>query len=140
MIRSIYKRYKELIHYLVVGGLTTLVSLGSYYGLVFTVLNPDNPLQLQAANLISWICAVTFAYFTNRWFVFESRNPHILKEAASFYTSRVGTLLMEMVLMFLLVSVIHWNDKLVKLLVQILITVVNYIISKFIVFRGNRES
>ena len=83
---------------------------------------------------------MTFAYFTNRWFVFESHNQHILKEAASFYISRVSTLFMEMVLMFVLVSVIHWNDKLVKLLVQILITIANYIISRFIVFRNNRET
>lgn len=136
LIKSFYVRYKELIHYLVVGGLTTLVSLGTYYGLVFTILDPDKPLQLQAANVISWITCVTFAYFTNRWFVFESRNPNMVKEAAAFYTSRISTLVMDMGLMFLLVTLFHWNDKLAKLLLQVLITIANYVLSKFIVFSG----
>ena len=55
-----------------------------YYACVFTFLNPNNPVQLQIANIISWIAAVTFAYFTNRKFVFESKNENMLKEAAAF--------------------------------------------------------
>lgn len=134
MIKSVYKRYKELIHYLVVGGLTTLVSLGTYYGLVLTVLNPEKPVQLQLANVISWICCVTFAYFTNRIFVFESRNPNLIKEALAFYMSRISTLIMDMGLMFLLVTLFGFNDKLIKLLLQLLITAANYLLSKFLVF------
>ena len=128
-------RYRELISYLIVGGLTTVVSLGTYYGCTLTVLDAAVPLQLQAANVLSWIAAVTFAYFTNRKYVFESRNQHILKEAAAFYASRLSTLLMDMGLMFLMVTILNWNDKIAKLIVQVVVTIANYVISKFFVFK-----
>ena len=83
-IKTLYQKYKELINYLIVGGLTTVVSLGVYYGCVLTFLNPEVPVQLQAANVLSWIAAVTFAYFTNRKYVFESKNEKRLQEAAAF--------------------------------------------------------
>lgn len=132
---SLYKRYKEIVNYLIVGGLTTVVSLGVYYGCVLTILDPEVAVQLQAANIISWIAAVTFAYFTNRKFVFESKNENKLKEAAAFYGSRVTTLLMDMGCMFLMVTLLGWNDKIAKLIVQVFVTVANYVLSKFIVFR-----
>ncbi len=137
---DLYRRHKEVINYLIVGGLTTVVSLSVYYACVLTFLNPDNALQLQAANVISWIAAVTFAYFTNRIFVFESKNPHILKEAGAFYAARLGTLLMEMAVMFLLVTVIGMNDKIAKLAVQVLIIIANYILSKLVVFRKDKSN
>ena len=132
---SLYKRYKEIVNYLIVGGLTTVVSLGVYYGCVLTILDPEVAVQLQAANIISWIAAVTFAYFTNRKFVFESKNENKLKEAAAFYGSRVTTLLVDMGCMFLMVTLFWWNDKIAKLIVQVIVTVANYVLSKFIVFR-----
>ena len=135
-INKIMGRYRELISYLIVGGLTTVVSLGTYYGCTLTILNAAVPLQLQAANVLSWIAAVTFAYFTNRKYVFESRNQHMLKEAAAFYASRLSTLLMDMGLMFLMVTILNWNDKIAKLIVQVVVTVANYVISKFFVFKN----
>ena len=132
---SLYKRYKEIVNYLIVGGLTTVVSLGVYYGCVLTILDPEVAVQLQAANIISWIAAVTFAYFTNRKFVFESKNENKLKEAAAFYGSRVTTLLVDMGCMFLMVTLLGWNDKIAKLIVQVIVTAANYVLSKFIVFR-----
>ena len=132
---NLYQKYKELINYLIVGGLTTVVSLGVYYGCVLTFLNPEVPVQLQAANVLSWIAAVTFAYFTNRKYVFESKNEKRLQEAAAFYGSRVTTLLLDMFCMFLMVKLMGWNDKVAKLIVQVLVTVANYILSKFLVFR-----
>ena len=132
---NLYQKYKELINYLIVGGLTTVVSLGVYYGCVLTFLNPEVPVQLQAANVLSWIAAVTFAYFTNRKYVFESKNEKRLQEAAAFYGSRVTTLLLYMFCMFLMVTLMGWNDKVAKLIVQVLVTVANYILSKFLVFR-----
>ena len=134
-IKTLYQKYKELINYLIVGGLTTVVSLGVYYGCVLTFLNPEVPVQLQAANVLSWIAAVTFAYFTNRKYVFESKNEKRLQEAAAFYGSRVTTLLLDMCCMFLMVTLRGWNDKVAKLIVQVLVTVANYILSKFLVFR-----
>lgn len=129
-------QYKELLAYLIVGILTTIVSLGSYYICVHTFLNPHNPIQLQWANIISWIAAVTFAYFTNRRFVFDSQNTHILKEAVHFYLSRITTLLLDMAFMYVCVSLLKINDFTAKISAQILITIANYLISKFYVFKS----
>lgn len=136
MISKLYKKYKEIIHYLIVGVLTTVVSLGVYYACVLTFLNPEHALQLQAANVISWIAAVTFAYFTNRTFVFESKSEYIGREMASFYVSRLTTLLIDMACMFLMVTLLGFNDKIAKLLVQVIVTVGNYILSKLFVFKN----
>ena len=130
---ELYRKYKEIINYLIVGGCTTLVSLGTYYGLVLTVLDPKDPVKLQAANILSWFAAVTFAYFTNRIFVFESKNKNMVREAGSFFLSRISTLLMDMGIMFVAVTLLGMNDKIAKLIVQVVVTIANYVISKFFV-------
>lgn len=135
-MKDIYLKHKEIINYLIVGVLTTVVSLAVYYACVLTVLNPLNPVQLQIANVISWVAAVTFAYFTNRKYVFESNDPNMVQEGAKFFASRIGTLLMDMGTMFLLVTVIGVNDKIAKLIVQVIVTVGNYVFSKMLVFRS----
>lgn len=132
---KLYKKYEEIINYLIVGGLTTIVSLGSYYLCIYTFLDPDVWYQLQAANIISWICAVTFAYLANRIFVFKSKNQKKFKEAVSFYGSRIATLLMDMGIMFVFVTLLNFNDKIMKLVVQVVVTVANYILSKLFVFK-----
>lgn len=134
-MKNLYLKYKELINYLIVGVLTTVVSMAVYFGCVMTILDPNNPFQLQLANIISWICAVTFAYFTSRRFVFESKNSHILEEAVRFYLSRVTTLLMDMGIMFVMVTLLAYNDKLAKLVCQVVVTIANYILSKLLVFK-----
>ena len=138
-IINFYKKNEEIINYLIIGGLTTVVSLAVYYGLTFTIIDANNPIQLQIANIISWICAVTFAYFTNRSIVFKQKNKANVKEASKFFTSRITTLLIEMAIMFLLVTVLHFNDKIIKLITQFIIIVLNYIFSKFIVFKKEKE-
>lgn len=135
MIKKIYKKHKEIINYLIIGVLTTIVSLLTYYLLVITILNPNKPLELQIANITSWIISVTFAYITNRKFVFNSKNKHIIKEATKFYTSRLTTLFIDMLLMFIFVSKLNFNDKIIKIIIQIIVTILNYIISKLLVFK-----
>ena len=125
----------EIVRYLIVGGLTTVVSLSVYYGCVLTFLDPKNPLQLQAANIISWIAAVTFAFFANRIFVFRSHGTGVLREAGAFYLARVGTLLMDMCIMFVGVTLMGYSDKVMKLIVQVVVTIANYVFSKLFVFR-----
>ena len=86
MIRRIYDKYKEIINYLIVGVLTTVVSLGVVLLLSYLPFcNPVVPWQLQLANIISWIAAVSFAYITNRAFVFESTTKNIGREAGAFF-------------------------------------------------------
>ena len=129
------EKYGEIVRYLIVGILTTIVSLGTYYGCVFTFLNPENALQLQLANILSWIIAVTFAYAMSRIYVFQSKQENILREMAEFYSSRLLTLFMDMAIMFIMVTLCRVNDKLAKLVVQVVVTVANYVFSKIFVFR-----
>lgn len=137
-IKILCNKHQELILYLIVGVLTTVVSLGVYYGCVLTVLNPQVAWELQIANILSWIVAVTFAYFASRQIVFKSVRKDWLNEAVAFYMARVVTLLMDMALMFVLVTIFHWNDKIVKLIVQVVVTVANYVLSKMLVFREKK--
>ena len=132
---NLYKKYKEIINYLIVGVLTTILSLLIYYVCVYTFLDPNNKIQLQIANVLSWVAGVIFAYFTNRKYVFESKNKNKLKEATSFVSSRITTLLLDMFIMWLGVSVLKYNDKIIKLISQVLVVVSNYVLSKLFVFK-----
>ena len=131
---DLYKKYEEIINYVIVGALTTLVSLITYYGCVLTVFNPNNAILLQCANIISWILSVTFAFFTNRIFVFKSKNPHIFKEGVKFYGARVLTLIFDMLFMYFTVTVFLLNDKIMKILSNVVVLILNYIFSKLFVF------
>lgn len=139
LIKALIKKYGEIFRYLVVGVLTTAVSLGIYYGCVFTFLDPDNAFQLQVANILSWIGAVAFAYITNRVFVFKSKNKNRLAELGRFVTARISTLLMDMAVMFLMVTVLKGNDKIAKLVTQVVVLVGNYVLSKLFVFSKKHE-
>lgn len=142
-VKKIYKKYEEVINYIIVGGCTTVVSLVSKYLLLFTVLKASDPIQLQIAVLISWVCAVTFAYITNRLFVFKSKSKSYLEEIAKFFGGRVGTLLMEMVIMWFFCNLLGLNSDMwvfiFTIVCQILIMIANYFISKFFVF-SKKES
>ena len=126
---------KEVILYIVFGVLTTVVSLVTYYICVGTFLNAENAIQLQMANIIAWIVSVAFAYITNRKFVFESTNKNKLGEATKFVTSRIATLLMDMLIMFLGVTLLKFNDGIIKLISQVIVIVANYVFSKIFVFK-----
>ena len=134
-IKAYLEKYAEVLRYLVVGGLTTVVSLVIFYGCVFTVLDGRNAVQLQIANIISWIGAVAFAYVTNRIFVFKSTEDKVLREICSFVLSRVVTLLTDMGTMFLLATILRLDHNLSKLFSMVLVMVGNYVISKLFVFK-----
>ena len=130
---------KEVIMYLIFGVLTTVVSLAVYYALIFTILNPENAIQLQIANILSWIAGVAFAYVTNRKYVFESKEINKVKELSKFVTSRLVTLFLDMFIMFVGVTCLKGNDKIVKLISQVLVIIGNYIFSKIFVFRKKKD-
>lgn len=138
MIKELLKKYKELINYLIFGILTTVVSLATYYILVSTILDANVTLELQIANIISWITCVTFAYITNKKYVFAPTNKSLIKEILEFYSARLLALFIDMGLMFIFVSTLHFNDKIIKLIIQVIIIIVNYILSKLIVFKKEK--
>lgn len=136
-IIKLYRKYEEIINYIIVGALTTLISLITYYVCVLTFFEPKNALELQAANLISWIISVIFSYFTNRIFVFKSKSKKKIKEFLSFVTARILTLVLDMLIMFIMVTILEINDKLSKLIVQVIVIALNYIFSKLFIFKKN---
>lgn len=138
-IKDLYLKNKEIVNYLIFGVLTTVVSLATYYLLVLTILNPENALELQIANIISWITCVTFAYITNRKYVFDSQEKNILKEMAKFYSARLLVLPIDMGFMYLFVTKLRLNDKIIKIIVQVIIIIANYILSKLVVFKNNKS-
>lgn len=141
-IINLYKKYEELVNYVIVGGLTTVVSIGTKWGLLLTILDAKNAFELQVAVIISWICAVTFAYIMNRIAVFKSENKDILKEVISFVGARVITLLVEMGLMWFFITLLGLNSNMwvfiVTMIVQVIILVLNYIFSKIFVFKKKK--
>ena len=134
-IRSLYKKHKEIINYMIVGGLTTIVSMVLFYGSTLTFLDGNDAIELQIANVISWVGAVAFSYVTNRIYVFESKNPKILKEMLSFVASRLLTLFMDMGTMFVLSTLLHINYNFSKIVAMVIVVVGNYVVSKIFVFR-----
>ena len=139
MIRKLYKKYEELIWYLIVGGCTMAVSLVSYY-----LLRNAFHMYYQTANVLSWIFAVVFAYVTNKKFVFRSKYAGMKKtllEAGSFFSARLASLAAEVLSMYFFVQICGINDNIVKLINQVLVMVLNYILSKFWVFhkKGSKE-
>lgn len=138
-MKDIYLKYKTIINYIIFGVFTTVISFITYLICVNTFLNPYNKVQLQIANVISWIVGVAFAYITNRKYVFESKEIKKIKEACKFFTSRIITLLIDMFIMYIGVTVCFGNDKLIKIISQIVVIICNYLFSKLIVFKTKKS-
>ena len=131
------ERIQELFRYCVIGGLTTLVSFGTLW--LF-----ENLLYLEAnlANILSILCAVTFAYVTNKLFVFRTHVGSagaLLREAASFFAARGVTMLVEAGGFFALHSLMHLGSMWAKLAISVVVLVLNYVLSKLIIFRKKKE-
>lgn len=129
---NLYKKYEEIIKYLLFGVLTTLVSILSYA--LFTRLFNINYL---ISNVLSWILAVLFAFITNKLYVFksETNNKDLLKEIIKFFEFRILSLLIELVIMYLFVDILKLNDMIVKIIAQVIVIVLNYVFSKVFVFK-----
>ena len=135
-IRSLIKKYWDVLVYLFFGGLTTLVNFLVYFPLY-------NWLGFTAtfSNVIAWAVAVVFAYLTNKPFVFHSNDwsmDAVLPEFAKFIGCRVGSGVLETAIIWLTVDVLARNGNLMKILVSVLVVILNYIASKWIVFKKNR--
>lgn len=136
-IKKQYNNYKEIVNYLIIGVLTTVVSLASFYLIRIFVFTNDSQFDIQLANIISWILAVLFAFVTNKKYVFESSSKGYQKfvEMIKFYVSRLTTLGVEMFVMWLLTSPLKVDDMISKIIVQFIIVILNYVFSKLFVFK-----
>lgn len=121
---------REKIYYVIFGVLTTIFNFAAY--LFFSRILALSP---TASAFAAWFVAVLFAYFTNRIFVFQSVNSRLFKECVNFYAARIFTGLFEVGLMWLLAEFLGLYDIAVKLGVVVFIVILNYLFSKFWVFK-----
>ena len=124
---------KEFLYYVLFGCLTTAVSVGSYH-----VCEEWLELHYSLANVISWVLSVTFAYVTNKFFVFRSRNAHkssLFREITLFYGARLFSLAIEEGGLFLFIELLHMNALLAKLILQVVVVALNYVFSKLVIFK-----
>ncbi|MEE0902291.1 MAG: GtrA family protein [Methanobrevibacter sp.] len=121
---------KELILYVVFGALTTLVNIVIYY--IFAKFFGINYL---ISNVIAWIISVLLAYVTNRIWVFESKNTNIIKELTLFFMGRLFSGVVDTGLMYLFIDLLSIGDLISKIIIQIIVIISNYVISKIIVFK-----
>lgn len=128
-----YKKHKEVLMYLFFGGLTFFLNIALYAWL-------DKGLGMNAliANVICWVVCVLFQYFTNRTWVFDGQVDSaagFLKQMASFFGGRLFTLIVEEAILAVFITWLGFNSMAVKLIAQVVVIVLNYIISKLIVFK-----
>ena len=124
---------KELILYGICGALTTILDIGIFWFLA-NIVN----LHYLAANAIAWILAITFSFLVNKYYVFESKSfarEVWVKEAAEFFGARGLSCIIDMGGMFLLVSIFGINKNYAKLIINVVVTIINYILSKFWIFK-----
>ena len=138
-IKALLVKYREIIIYLIVGVMTTIVSwLACFVAERF--LDPTVAMQNNIINTIGWVAGVSFAYPLNRMWVFQSKNPEILKEFLGFAGSRVSTWLLEIVVMLVCVNVLKLDYWIAKIFISsVLVTVLNYVISKLLIFRKKEK-
>ena len=143
-IKTLWAKHREVLMYLIFGGLTTVVDWGVSYLLYFFwgAAIQETAILVHVANTIAWAAAVTFAYVTNRLWVFESARRGflpILAEFASFAGGRVLTLLLQEAMF---VVFFHWlgiSEFIVKAIAAVLVVIANYFISKLLVFKNKKE-
>ena len=136
-IKELYKKYKEIIMYLIFGGLTTLVNIVAYF-ILARLLN----IETVASRIIALIVSILFAYITNKIFVFESKTNNkkdLLREMISFFACRALSGVMDVAIMYVTVDLWHFNDIIMKIISNIIVIIVNYVFSKLIIFKKKKD-
>lgn len=136
-IRALLRKHRELISYVFWGIMTTAVNYVTYL-----LLTKGFHVYYLTSNVIAWTVSVLFAYFVNKLFVFQSRDwawRVALRELWQMVASRLFSLGLEMGILWLFVDKLHYNDAVVKLCANVVVVVVNYVLSKFIIFRKKAD-
>lgn len=135
-IVGLMKKYEEIITYLIVGVLNTIVSWAACWLLEVTLLDPNIGWQNTIINIFGWVAGVLFGFWANRKYVFKSTNPQVFKEFISFSGGRVSTLILDIVIMYVTVNMIHMNYWIAKIFISsVLVMIANYVFSKLFVFK-----
>lgn len=133
LIIKLLKNYKSFIAYAIFGVFTTVVNIVTY-DLCYYKAGMSNTLS----NILAWILAVTFAYLTNKVWVFGSNSwkwATLRKEVAAFISCRLATGIMDLIIMYVCVDVIGWHAMMMKIISNILVIILNYVFSKLVIFK-----
>jgi len=134
-IKELMKKYEEIIVYLIVGVLTTIFSWAACFVAEVLGLDPASDVQNFIINSIGWAAGVLFAYPLNRKWVFHSTNPKIIREFVGFAGSRVSTWVLDIVIMWFTVNLLHMNYWIAKIFISsVIVTILNYVFSKLLIF------
>ena len=137
-LADIYEAHLEGMRYLVFGALATAVNI-AVYSLCFYLFNISN----ATSNVIAWIVAAVFAYYTNKVLVFESKvntKKELLKEATSFFGCRLLTLAIDQAIMIITVDKLKFNGFLMKVISNIIVIILNFVFSKLFIFKKDNKS
>ena len=131
MIKKIIDKLlnKGTFLYLVFGVLCTLLNIITYK--ICTMFN----IYYIVSNIIAWLISVIFAFYTNKYFVFEKKEKTTLKEFINFISSRLFTGGLDLSLMYTTVSLLCFDDFIMKILINIIVIILNYVLSKLFVFK-----
>ena len=132
-IRVLIRKHYEFLAFVFFGGLTTVVNYLVYIPCLYIL-----GLSATVSNVIAWAVAVTFAFVTNKPFVFRSHDwsaKVVWPELGKFVGSRLASGGIETAIIFVTVDLLAWNGVIMKLIVSVLVIVLNYIGSKLLVFR-----
>ena len=127
------KFMKHIIKYLIFGVLTTIISIGSFWLLLKTNLNEN------VCNFLSIVIGIVSAYVLNRNYVFESKETNIAKEFSKFVMARVASSLFDMITFFIFATCLSLNEMVVKIVISFVVIILNYILSKVLVFNKKEE-
>ena len=138
-LKSLFLKYKYLdfIIYTCFGAAATAVNMLSYY-LLYEKAGVNN----VASTFLSWLFAVTFAFFTNKFFVFFSytfKLKTVAKEAWMFYSCRAFTGALDILIMFLAVNILSYPAMLWKLISNFIVGVINYLAGKIVIFNHKEK-
>ena len=137
-IKELCVKHREILVYLIVGVMTTVFAwaIRFLWNIVFYA-GTAHPLPVQTTilTIVEFIAGVSFAYPTNRKWVFRSTNPNILKEAAGFVSARLTTLAIQMLLNLVIINLLHVNFYVATVVIGIIVVILNYVFSKLLVFR-----
>ena len=133
ILKKIGGNVAEAIRYVIAGGLTTIVNLGTYY-IFYNILGWD----ITLSNILSIILSILFAYVVNKIIVFRSHCSDVktlFKEFCKFVGGRLLMMAVEIGGVYLLVNILKLHPMFGKICTQVIVIIGNYIVSKFLVFK-----
>ena len=137
-IKELCIKHREILVYIIVGGLTTVVAWGCKFlwnAVFYAGTALPTVTQNTVLSVVENVSGIAFAYPTNRKWVFQSKNPNILSELISFIGSRAATWILGWLLNMLLVNVLNVSVFISTVVVGIVVIIGNYVFSKLLVFR-----